>query len=132
MSISDPIADFLTRLRNAYRASHQEVSIPASNIKKRISEILKREGYIEDFSYVPDKRQGMLVIRLRYDENGKPVVKGLVRESKPSRRTYVSSDELPKVRAGLGTAVISTSRGVVTDRQARKEKIGGEYLFSVW
>lgn len=132
MPISDPIADFITRLRNAYRASHDEVSIPASNIKRHISDILKQEGYIEDFTFVPDKRQGFLVVRLRYNEDGEPVVRGLVRQSKPSRRMYISGDSLPKVRGGLGTAVISTSRGVLTDRQARKERIGGEYLFSVW
>ena len=131
-SINDPIADLLTRIRNGSMAAKVEVSIPASNIKNRIAEILKEEGYIEDVTKVPDKLQGLLVLQLRYDDNGLPVIKGIKRESRPSRRVYVASDELPKVRNGLGTAVISTSRGVMTDRQARREKVGGEYLCSIW
>ncbi len=131
-SITDPIADFLTRIRNASLASKDEVSIPASRIKTRLAEIMKDEGYIEDVTRAPDRLQGLLVLQLRYDEDGRSVIRGLKRESRPSRRVYVSSDELPKVRNGLGTAIISTSRGVMTDRQARGEKVGGEYICSIW
>ena len=130
--INDPISDFLTRVRNAYRAYHDEVSIPASRLKTRMAEIMKDEGYISDFTFVPDRRQGLLVIALRYGEGGAPIILGLKRESRPSRRLYVSSDKLPRVRNGLGTAILSTSRGLMTDRQARREKVGGEYLCSIW
>lgn len=131
-AISDPISDFLTRIRNAQTAKHTEVTIPASRLKVRLAEILKDEGYLEDYTQVPDRHQGILVVQLRYDEKGVPVIQGLKRESKPGRRVYVPSDKLPKVRNGLGTAVISTSRGVMTDAQARKDKVGGEYLCSIW
>ena len=131
-AINDPISDFLTRIRNAQLAKHSEVTIPASRLKARLAEILKDEGYVEDYTQVPDRLQGVLVVRLRYDEDGIPVIQGLKRESKPGRRIYVSSDTLPKVRNGLGTAVISTSRGVMTDAQARRDKVGGEYLCSIW
>ena len=132
MSVTDPIADFLTRIRNACQASHDEVSIPASRLKTRLAEILKGEGYIEDFTLVPDRRQGLLVLQLRYDADGNPVIHGLKRESRPGRRVYVDSESLPRVRKGLGTAILTTSRGVLTDRQARREKVGGEYLCSIW
>ncbi|HUU02576.1 MAG TPA: 30S ribosomal protein S8 [Myxococcota bacterium] len=132
MSMSDPIADFLTRIRNACQAAKDEVTIPASNIKAHLAEILREEGYIEDFTRVPDKLQGLLVVKLRYSDDGKTVIRGLKRESRPGRRVYVGSDDLPKVRNGLGTAVISTSRGILTDKQARRKKLGGEYLCSVW
>ncbi|MBN2495151.1 MAG: 30S ribosomal protein S8 [Deltaproteobacteria bacterium] len=131
-SVNDPISDFLTRIRNACQAGKEEVSIPASNLKRSLAEILKGEGYIEDVTFVPDRRQGLLVLQLRYGERRKPIIQGLRRESRPGRRIYVSSDELPRVRSGLGTAVISTSRGVMTDRQARRDRLGGEYLCSVW
>jgi small subunit ribosomal protein S8 len=131
-SISDPIADLLTRVRNGYMAKKDEVSVPTSKIKSRVAELLRDEGYIEDVAQVPDKQQGLLVLRLRYDEKGHPVLHGLKRESRPGRRVYVSGYELPKVRNGLGTAIISTSRGVMTDRKARREKVGGEYLCSIW
>ena len=132
MSVTDPIADFLTRIRNACQASHEEVSIPSSRLKTNLAEILKTEGYIEDFNVVPDRLQGILVIQLKYDTDGHPVIHGLKRESRPGRRVYVDSDSLPRVRKGLGTAVLTTSRGVLTDRQARREKVGGEYLCSIW
>jgi len=132
MSMSDPIADFLTRIRNACQASHEEVSIPASQVKKHIAGIMKAEGYIEDFTMVPDKLQGLLVIRLRYDSDGRPVIRGIKRESRPGRRIYVASEKLPKVRNGLGTAILTTSHGVMTDRQARREKVGGEFICSIW
>jgi small subunit ribosomal protein S8 len=130
--INDPISDFLTRIRNAYRAYHDEVSIPASGLKTRLAEIMKDEGYIDDVTLVPDRRQGLLVIGLRYGEGGAPIIRGIKRESRPGRRLYVSSDKLPRVRNGLGTAILSTSRGLMTDRQARREKVGGEYLCSMW
>ncbi len=131
-AINDPISDLLTRIRNGCQVGKEEVSIPASKMKRSLAEILKKEGYLADVSYVPDRLQGLLVMQLKYDEKGKPVIKGLKRESKPSRRVYVGSDDLPKVRYGLGTAILSTSRGVMTDRQARREKVGGEYLCSIW
>jgi small subunit ribosomal protein S8 len=131
-SINDPIADFLTRIRNAAKARHVDVSIPASKLKGHLAEILKAEGYIEDFTKVPDRLQGLLVVQLRYDEDGKSVIRGIKRESRPGRRIYLGCDDLPKVRNGLGTAVISTSRGLMTDSKARREKVGGEYLCSIW
>jgi small subunit ribosomal protein S8 len=108
------------------------VSIPASGLKTRLAEIMKDEGYIDDVTLVPDRRQGLLVIGLRYGEGGAPIIRGIKRESRPGRRLYVSSDKLPRVRNGLGTAILSTSRGLMTDRQARREKVGGEYLCSMW
>ena len=130
--INDPISDFLTRIRNAYQAYHDEVSIPASKLKTRLAEIMKDEGYISDFTFVPDRRQGLLVIALRYGEGGAPIIRGMKRESRPGRRLYIGSGDLPRVRNGLGTAVLSTSKGLMTDRQARREKVGGEYLCSIW
>jgi small subunit ribosomal protein S8 len=130
--INDPISDFLTRVRNACRAYHDEVSIPASGFKTRLAEIMKKEGYIHDFTLVPDRLQGLLVIELRYGEGGTQIIRGIKRESRPGRRLYVGSGELPRVRNGLGTAILSTSRGLMTDRQARREKVGGEYLCSIW
>ncbi len=131
-SLNDPIADFLTRIRNAQLARHTEVTIPASNLKAKLAEIMRDEGFIEDFTRIPDRLQGLLVLQLRYDEDGTPIIQGLKRESRPGRRHYVASDGLPKVRNGLGTAVLSTSRGLMTDRKAQREKIGGEYLCSIW
>jgi small subunit ribosomal protein S8 len=131
-SINDPIADLLTRIRNAGQAKHEDVSIPASKIKLRLAEVLRDEGFVEDVTHVPDRLQGILVVQLRYDQNGRSVIKGLKRESRPGCRVYVSSGALPKVRNGLGTAIISTSKGVMTDRQARREKVGGEYVCSIW
>lgn len=132
MSMSDPIADFLTRIRNACQAAKEEVTIPASNVKARLAEILREEGYIENFTKVPDKLQGLLIVKLRYDDDGKTIIRGLKRESRPGRRIYVGCDALPRVRNGLGTAVISTSRGILTDKQARHQKVGGEYMCSIW
>ncbi len=132
MQITDPIADFLTRIINASTVCKDEVTIPASGLKLQLAKIMKSEGFIDDFTQVPDRRQGLLIIKLRYNEKGKPVIKELKRQSRPGRRVYVSSDELPRVRNGLGTAVLSTSKGVLTDRQARREKVGGEYMCSIW
>jgi small subunit ribosomal protein S8 len=131
-SVNDPIADFLVQVRNAAHAKKEEVSIPASKFKTRLAEIFKDEGFIEDFSVVPDRLQGLLVVRLRYDDRGRSVILGMRRESRPGRRLYVDTSKLPRVRNGLGTAVISTPRGLMTGRQARQQKIGGEYICSIW
>jgi small subunit ribosomal protein S8 len=131
-SITDPIGDMLVRIRNAAKAVKDEVAIPASKPKARLAEILKREGYIADFTMVPDRLQGLLVIKLRYNEDGQSVIRGMRRQSRPGCRRYVPSDKLPKIRNGLGTAIISTSRGVLTDREARKAKVGGEFICAIW
>lgn len=132
MSMTDPIADMLTRIRNACQARKDEVSIPASGLKAKLAEILKQERFIEDYLRVPDRRQGLLVLKLRYDNEGLPVIRGLRRMSKPGRRMYVKVESLPRVRNGLGVAIISTCRGVMTDTQARQQKVGGEHICSVW
>ena len=111
MSMTDPISDFLTRIRNAVQARKTKVSIPSSKMKIRIAQILKEEGYIEDLSVVPDNRQGLLELNLKYDQNNRSAIEGLKRISKPGQRRYVGKDELPKVRAGLGVAIMTTSRG---------------------
>ena len=130
--MTDPIADFLTRIRNATLTHHRRVEIPGSNMKKKLAEILKDEGFIEDFSWTEDGKQGVLHLTLKYDENGSSVIEGLKRESKPGRRNYCSSEDIPRVRSGLGIVVMSTSRGVITGRDARSERVGGEVLCSVW
>lgn len=132
MTLTDPIADMLTRIRNAGMARFDKVDIPASQMKISIANILKEEGYIKNFKVIKDKRQGMVRIYLRYDEHNQPLIKGLQRVSKPSRRVYAGKDEIPYVLGGLGVAIVSTSKGVLTDRQARKEGVGGEVLCSVW
>ena len=132
MNTTDPIADMLTRIRNANSAKHKEVDIPASNMKRAIAQILLDEGYIVSFEEIKDEKQGMLRITLKYDENGKRVIDGLKRISKPGLRIYVNKDELPQVLNGLGIALISTSKGIKTDKEARKEGLGGEVLAYVW
>ena len=132
MNTTDPIADMLTRIRNANSAKHKEVDIPASNMKRAIAQILVDEGYIASFEEIKDEKQGMLRITLKYDENGKRVIDGLKRISKPGLRIYVNKDELPQVLNGLGIALISTSKGIKTDKEARKEGLGGEVLAYVW
>ncbi len=131
-SITDPIGDMLVRIRNAAKAAKDEVAMPASKPKARLAEILKREGYITDYTTVPDRLQGLLVIKLRYSEDGQSVIRGIKRQSRPGRRKYVSSGKLPRIRNGLGTAIISTSRGVLTDREARTAKVGGEVICAIW
>lgn len=131
-SITDPIGDMLVRIRNAAKAVKDEVAMPASKPKARVAEILKREGYIDDFTMVPDRLQGLLVIKLRYNQEGQSVIRGIRRQSRPGRRLYVSALKLPRVRNGLGTAIISTSRGVLSDREARKANVGGEFICAVW
>lgn len=132
MVMTDPIADYLTRIRNANMAKHDSVEIPASNIKKYISEILKREGFIRDYEITDDNKQGVIKIFLKYGPNGERVISGLKRISKPGLRNYVSSENLPKVLNGLGIAIVSTSAGVITDKEAREKDVGGEVVAYVW
>ena len=132
MSMSDPIADFLTRIRNANLAQHESVEAPASKMKKDIAEILKNEGFIRDVEYVDDNKQGIIRVFLKYGQDGQRVISGLKRISKPGLRSYVKADAVPKVLNGLGIAIISTSEGVVTDKVARAKKIGGEVIAYVW
>ena len=132
MSMSDPIADLLTRIRNASRAEHEKVDIPSSKLKVRITEILKEEGFIKNFRLIEDKKQGTLRVYLKYGAGNEKMISGLVRVSTPGRRVYVNHDKIPSILAGMGVALVSTSRGVVTDRDARKQKVGGEVLAYVW
>jgi small subunit ribosomal protein S8 len=132
MTMTDPIADMLTRIRNAQRASHESVDIPSSKMKINIAKVLKSEGYIKNFRVMADGKQGILRIFLKYDDQGNPVIEGLKRISKPSRRVYASYDEIPKALNGYGVSIVSTSKGVMTDKKARKMKVGGEVLCSVW
>src|SRR4030042_4160225 len=128
MSAKDPIADMLTRIRNAIRIGKNDVSVKASNICEGIASVLKQEGYIGDFSRIDDGNQGILKITLKYDQNGSPVISEISRVSKPGRRIYSPVDKLPHVLAGFGIAIVSTSKGVMSDRNCRKDNIGGEIL----
>ena len=132
MNTTDPIADMLTRIRNASRSKHKTVDIPASNIKKSIADILFKEGYIKSYEDIANENQGIIRITLKYDENGNKIISGLKRISKPGLRVYAAKDELPKVLNGLGIALISTSKGIVTDKEARQLGVGGEVLAYVW
>ena len=132
MHITDPIADMLTRIRNANSAKHEIVDIPASNMKKAIAQILLDEGYIASYKVIEDDKQGVIRVTLKYGENKSQVITGLRRVSKPGLRIYSSVDEMPKVMKGLGIAIISTSKGIMTDREARKQNVGGEVLAFVW
>ncbi len=132
MVMTDPIADMLTRIRNANSAKHPNVTVPSSNIKKAIADIMLEEGYIKNVQYIEDNKQGMLEITLKYGESDSKVISGLKRISKPGLRIYASRDEVPKVLNGLGVAVISTSKGVMTDKNARKQNVGGEVLCYIW
>ncbi len=132
MNITDPIADMLTRIRNANSSKFKTVDVPASNMKRAIADILYKEGYIKSFEEIDDNVQGIIRITLKYDEKGNRVIAGLKRISKPGLRIYASKDELPKVLNGLGVAIVSTSKGVMTDKEARKAGIGGEVLAYVW
>ncbi len=129
--LTDPIADYLTRIRNAILRKYQTVEIPASNMKKAITKILKEEGYIEDYEFIEDNKQGIIKITLKY-EDGVPAISGLERISKPGLRQYSSAEKLPKVLNGLGIAIISTSKGIMTDSKARAENVGGEVLCYIW
>ena len=132
MHITDPIADMLTRIRNANNAKHETVDVPASNMKKAIAQILLDEGYIKNYQIVDDGTQGVIHITLRYNPGKEKVITGLRRVSKPGLRVYVGADELPSVLRGLGIAIVSTSKGVMTDKKARAAHVGGEVLAFVW
>ncbi|MCL2545912.1 MAG: 30S ribosomal protein S8 [Oscillospiraceae bacterium] len=132
MHVTDPVADMLTRIRNANAARHDSVDIPASKFKKSIAEILKQEGYIKSINTIQDNGQGTLRIALKYTQDNERVITGIKRVSKPGLRVYVGAEDLPKVLRGLGIAIVSTSKGVMTDKRARSEKIGGEVLAFVW
>ncbi len=132
MHITDPIADMLTRIRNANNARHTTVDIPASNMKKAIAQILLDEGYVKNVEYIEDNIQGVIRITLKYGENKQKVLTGLKRVSKPGLRAYAAKDELPRVLKGLGIAIISTSKGVMTDKEARRQNVGGEVLAFIW
>ena len=132
MQITDTIADLLTRIRNASSAKHSTLDIPASNMKKAITQILVDEGYIAGFQFIEDEKQAIIRITLKYDENNTPVISGLRRVSKPGLRIYSSCEDMPKVMKGLGVAIISTSKGIVTDKKARELNVGGEVLAFIW
>lgn len=132
MQITDTIADMLTRIRNANSAKHPTVDVPASNMKKQIAQILVDEGYIKSFRVIDDDKQGIIRITLKYTENKSQVITGLRRVSKPGLRIYSNSKDMPKVMKGLGIAIVSTSKGIMTDREARKNNVGGEVLAFVW
>lgn len=132
MQITDPIADMLTRIRNANTAKHETVDVPASNMKKSIAEILNEEGYIAGYQVIDDGKQGVIRITLKYGPNKEKVISGLKRVSKPGLRIHAGAEELPRVLKGLGIAIISTSKGVMTDKAARKLNVGGEVLAFVW
>ncbi|WP_163582597.1 30S ribosomal protein S8 [Gracilibacillus saliphilus] len=132
MVMTDPIADMLTRIRNANMVRHEKLEFPASNLKKEIADILKREGFIRDYEYVEDNKQGILRIFLKYGTNEERVISGLKKISKPGLRVYAKADELPKVLNGLGIAIVSTSKGVLSDKEARTQAIGGEVLAYIW
>jgi small subunit ribosomal protein S8 len=129
---SDPIGDMLTRIRNASRAEHEKVDIPSSKLKVRVAEILKEEGFVKNFRMLDDGKQGILRVYLKYGAGNEKMISGLVRVSTPGRRVYVTHDKIPSVLGGMGVAVLSTSRGVITGRAARQEQIGGEVLAYVW
>ena len=132
MSMTDPIGDMLTMIRNACSAKHGKVDIPASNLKREIVRILMEEGFIKNYAYIEDNRQGILRLYLKYGSKGESIIKGLRRISRPGRRRYVKKDEIPRVLNGLGIAIISTSKGVFPDRDARRIGVGGEVLCYVW
>lgn len=130
--INDPIADMLTRIRNGINARHVKVAMPHSKLKERVADVLTREGFIESFDVVDGQPRSTLTIQLRYDRNRDPVITGLKRVSRPGLRRYVGADSIPSIRNGLGVAILSTSRGVMTDREARREHVGGELMCTVW
>lgn len=132
MSMTDPIADFLTRIRNALAAEKRWVDIPSSNMKKRIAYVLKEEGYIEDFIFITGSLNDTIRVFLRYDYKGNPVIENIQRISKPGCRIYVGANKIPRVLNGLGIAILSTSKGVISNKVARKFKIGGEHICNVW
>ncbi|CEP68031.1 Ribosomal protein S8 [Moorella glycerini] len=130
--MTDPIADFLTRIRNANMVYQEKVEVPASKMKRAIAEILKNEGYIKNYEYIEDGKQGILRLYLKYGPNKEKVITGIKRISRPGLRIYARKGEIPKVLGGLGVAVISTSKGILTDKQARREGVGGEVICYIW
>jgi small subunit ribosomal protein S8 len=135
MSMTDPVADFLTRLRNAAKAQHQDVTIPSSKLKRELARILKEQGYIEDYEVqppVPGRPGEQILVTLKYTEARKPVISGLQRVSRPGQRTYVDHAHIPRIQGGMGTAIISTSKGVMTGHEARQQGVGGEVVAKVW
>jgi small subunit ribosomal protein S8 len=130
--VSDPIGDFLNRIRNAQKARFDKVDIPASRIKANLARILKEEGYIKNYKFIRDDKQGILRVHLKYGESRDGALAGAKRISRPGRRVYVGHEEIPRILNGMGVSIVSTSRGVMTDRQARKERVGGEVLCSLW
>ncbi|WP_170005924.1 30S ribosomal protein S8 [Bacillus fonticola] len=132
MVMTDPIADMLTRIRNANMVRHEKLEIPASKVKKDVAEILKREGFVRDVEFVDDNKQGVIRIFLKYGANNERVITGLKRISKPGLRVYAKADEVPRVLNGLGIAIVSTSQGVLSDKEARAKQVGGEVLAYVW
>ena len=132
MTMTDPIADMLTRVRNANMVKHETVDVPASNMKKEIARILLEEGFIRGYDVIEDGKQGIIRIQLKYGQTGERVISGLKRISKPGMRVYAAKHEVPRVLNGLGISIISTSKGILTDKQARKENVGGEVICYVW
>lgn len=132
MVMTDPIADFLTRIRNANMAKHESLEVPASKIKRDIAEIFKNEGFVRDVEYIDDDKQGIIRVFLKYGKGNERVISGIRRISKPGLRSYVKADAVPKVLNGLGIAILSTSEGVITDKEARAKKIGGEVIAYIW
>ena len=132
MNVVDPVSDFLTRIRNAQQAAHRHVDIPASKLKRAITQIFLDKGYVRRFINVDDGKQGLIRIYLKYEKDGTPVIRSMKRASKPGLRYYSGADDLPRVRGGLGVAIVSTSRGVMTDKEARANQIGGEVLAYVY
>ncbi len=132
MSVSDPIADLLTCIRNACKAKHRKVDVPTSKTKAEVVRVLLREKYINNYKSIDDKKRGLLRIYLKYDQKERPVIQGIERVSKPGRRVYIRRHEIPKIQGGLGTALISTPSGIMTDQEARDEGLGGEYLCRLW
>ena len=132
MGMTDPISDMLTRIRNACQAGHRKVDIPSSNIKREIARVLKERGFIHNFAFVEDNRQGYLRLYLKYSADEESVIQGIKRESRPGLRRYVGKGEIPRVLNGLGVAVLSTSKGILTGHEARKEGVGGEVVCSIW
>jgi len=130
--VTDPIGDLLARIRNGSLAEHEKIDVPASTLKVRVVEILKQEGFVKNFRLIEDKKQGVLRVYLKYGPGQERVITGLRRVSKPGRRLYVSADKVPSVLGGMGVAILSTSRGVMTDRDSRKAQVGGEVLCYVW
>lgn len=132
MTMTDPIADMLTRVRNANSVKHESLEVPASNIKKELARILLEEGFIKGYDVVEDGKQGIIKIQLKYGRNGEKVISGIKRISKPGMRVYAGKEDVPKVLNGLGISIVSTSKGIITDREARKQNVGGEVICYVW